>query len=109
MVDQNGPHYFVAFQTAGPKWVNGVPYNEQPEFMKHVEFISGLHDQGKVLLSGPFMKEPGGLAGKLDDDGMTIFRASDLEEAMEIATSDPTVQSGMLKVEVRTFWVPFHE
>ena len=32
MVDEKGPHYFVAFHSPGPKWVEGFPYNEQPEF-----------------------------------------------------------------------------
>ena len=48
-------------------------------------------------------------SGVLEDGGMTIFRAADLTEARKIATDDPTVQSGMLDVEVKMFWVPFHE
>ena len=32
MVDEKGPHHFVMFQNPGPKWIDGVPYNEQPEF-----------------------------------------------------------------------------
>lgn len=107
MVDEKGPHYFVAFHSPGPKWVEGTPYNEQPEFMTHVEYISKLHDEGKVVLSGPFMTETGGLAGKLADGGMAILRAADLEEATRLGTDDPTVKSGMLKVEMKIFWVPF--
>ncbi|CAG9247150.1 YciI family protein [Paraburkholderia caribensis] len=42
------------------------------------------------------------------DGGMTIFKAADLAEAQKIATDDPTVQSGLLNVEVKMFWVPFH-
>lgn len=109
MVDEQGPHYFVAFHSPGPQWVQGTPYNQQPEFAKHVEYISGLHDQGKIVLSGPFMEEPGGLAGKLANGGMAILRAADLSEATRLGTDDPTVRSGMLKVEVKTFWVPFHD
>ena len=109
MVDEKGPHYFVAFHSPGPKWVEGTPYNQQPEFPKHVEYISGLHDQGKIVVSGPFMEEPGGLAGKLADGGMAILKAVDLTEATKLGTDDPTVRSGMLKVEMKTFWVPFHD
>jgi uncharacterized protein len=97
MVDEKGPHYFVAFHSPGPKWVEGTPYNEQPEFTKHVEY------------SGPFMAQPRGLAGELANGGMAILKAADLEEATELGTDDPTVQSGMLKVEMKTFWVPFHD
>ena len=109
MVDENGPHYFVVFHSPGPLWVKGVTYNEQPGFTDHVEYISKCHDQGKIVLSGPFMQAPGGLAGKLADGGMAIFRASDLEEATKLGTDDPTVQSGLLNVEVKTWWVPFHD
>lgn len=109
MVDENGPHYFVVFHSPGRNWVEGVTYNEQPGFTDHVDYISKCHDQGKIVLSGPFMEIPGGLAGKLADGGMAIFNASDLEEATKLGTDDPTVQSGLLNVEVKTWWVPFHD
>lgn len=109
MVDEKGPHYFVAFHSPGPKWVEGTVYNEQPEFLKHVEYISGLHEKGKIVLSGPFMDTPGGLAGKLANGGMAILKAIDLEEATKLGTEDPTVKSGMLQVKMKTFWVPFHD
>ena len=109
MIDENGPHYFVMFHSPGPNWVDGKRYNEQPEFMDHVNYISGLHDEGKIILSGPFMEKVGGLAGVLAPGGMAVFRAADLVEATKLGTSDPTVQSGMLAVEIKTLWVPFHE
>jgi uncharacterized protein YciI len=109
MVDENGPHYFVAFQTPGPKWDSSKKYNEQPEFMDHVGYMTQLQEQGLTVLSGPFMEKAGGLNGVLSDGGMTIFRATDLDEAIRIGTDDPTVKSGMLNVEVKMFWVPFHE
>jgi uncharacterized protein YciI len=108
MVDENAPHYFVAFQTPGPKWIQGVKYNEQPDFMKHVAYMDEMHEKGQTVLSGPFMEKAGGLSGVLEDGGMTIFKAADLAEAKRVATDDPTVQSGMLNVEVKMFWVPFH-
>jgi len=109
MVDENGPHYFVAFQTPGPNWVPGVKYNEQPSFMEHVGYMTEMQERGQTVLSGPFMLRAGGLAGDLADGGMTIFKADDLDAATKIARSDPTVKSGMLDVEVKMFWVPFHE
>ena len=108
MIDQNGPHYYVVFQTPGRNWVEGTPYNEQPGFMDHVNYVSTLHDEGKVILSGPFMKEEGGLSGKLEDGGFTIFKAADLAEGTRLGTDDPGVRSGLLNVEIRTLWVPFH-
>ena len=109
MIDENGPHYFVAFQTPGPKWVDGVRYNEQPEFPNHVGYMLEMQQKGLTVLSGPFMEKAGGLGGVLSDGGMTIYRAADLDQATRIARDDPTVKSGMLDVEVRMLWVPFHE
>jgi uncharacterized protein YciI len=108
MIDENGPHYFVSFQTPGPNWVHGVAYNAQPAFMAHVAYMDTLQEQGLTILSGPFMEKAGGLHGVLQDGGMTIFKAADLDEAIAISRADPTVQSGMLNVDVKMFWVPFH-
>ena len=54
------------------------------------------------------MQTPGGMAGTMASSGMAIFRAADLEAATRLGAEDPTVQSGMLNVEVKTWWVPFH-
>jgi uncharacterized protein YciI len=108
MIDEHGPHYFVAFQSPGSNWVKGLQYNEQPGFPDHVRYMAEMQEQGATVLSGPFMKVAGGLNGVLEDGGMTIFEAADHAEALRIATKDPTVKSGMLQVEVKTFWVPFH-
>ncbi len=108
MIDENGPHYFVSFQTPGPKWVKGVKYNEQPDFPDHVGYMTELQESGRTVLSGPFMEKAGGLSGVLEDGGMTIFKASDLDEATKISADDPSVKSGMLNVVVKMIWVPFH-
>jgi uncharacterized protein YciI len=108
MIDENGPHYFVSFQTPGPNWVQGVKYNEQPEFLDHVGYMTEVQESGRTVLSGPFMEKAGGLNGVLEDGGMTIFKAADLDEATRISTDDPTVKSGMLNVVVKMIWVPFH-
>jgi uncharacterized protein len=108
MLDEKGPHYYVVFHSPGPNWVDGAAYNEQPGFMDHVKYINDCHDKGKIVLSGPFMESPGGLGGVLAAGGMAIFKAANLEEATKLGTNDPTVQAGMLNVDVKTWWVPFH-
>jgi uncharacterized protein YciI len=55
------------------------------------------------------MASPGGLSGKLVDGGMAILEAADLEEATKLGTDDPMVKSGMLKADIKTLWVPFHD
>lgn len=38
--------------------------------------------------------------------GMTLLQVSSKEEAERIATNDPAVQAGLLKVQVKTWYVP---
>ena len=107
--DANGPHYYIAFHSPGPNWVKGKQYNEQPDFMAHVKYMSYLHEKGKIVISGPFMEIEGGLDGRLAPGGMVILRAKSLEEATRLANDDPTVKSGMIIAEMKTVWVPFHD
>jgi uncharacterized protein YciI len=97
MPDQDGPTYYVAFPSPGPRWVEGTVYDEQPEFWDQVKSMKECHAKGKIVRSGPFMEGPGVMAA----GGMTIFRATDLEEATALGTDDPTVRSGMLRVEIK--------
>ncbi|MGI4746465.1 MAG: YciI family protein [Janthinobacterium lividum] len=77
--------------------------------MDHANYISRLHDEGRIVVSGPFMETLGGMAGTMASGGMAILKAADLEEATKLGTDDPTVVSGMLKVDMKIFWVPFHD
>ena len=109
MIDENGPHYYVVFHSPGPAWIDGTPYNEQPRFMDHANYISELHDQGRIVLSGPFMQTPGGMSGIMASGGMAVIRAANLAEATKLGIDDPTVRSGMLAVDIKTWWLPFHD
>ena len=75
--------------------------------MTHVKYIGGLVDEGKTVLSGPFMESPGGLVGKLANGGVGVIKAADLEEVTRLGTDDPTVQSGMLKSRLRHYGCRF--
>jgi hypothetical protein len=41
----------VAFRRAG-----GLKYNEQPEFVTHVGYMTEMQEKGLTILSGPFME-----------------------------------------------------
>lgn len=71
---------------------NLKPLNEEI-IMSHVEYIRGLESQGKLILCGPFTDYPG---------GMVIVVAEDLNEATNIANSDPYIASGYKSFEIRT-------
>lgn len=60
---------------------------------KHVDYLKLLKEQGKLVLCGPFTDYPG---------GMVIFQAGNLEEAADIANSDPFIASGCKSYELRT-------
>ncbi|MFE3270358.1 YciI family protein [Streptomyces sp. NPDC059215] len=106
MPDMDGPTYFIVTQSPGPKWVEGVVYNEQPEFGVHVAYMEEVFNTGNVVLSGPFMESPGGV---MASGGMTILKNVTLDEANSIASEDPTVKSGMLNANVTPWWIPFHD
>ena len=86
------PQLFVMFHTAGPNWVDSLPFTQQPGLMEHVEYMSTFMAGNKLVMGGPFLDNSG---------GMMICKAESLEEAQSWAENDPTVKKGMLSVEVR--------
>jgi uncharacterized protein YciI len=66
--------------------------------MEHVQHDAKLHEEGKLLLGGPFTDA--------DSDGMMIAAAGvSREELKEFAASDPAVRTGLLEYEVKTWYV----
>lgn len=104
MPDMNGPTYVILTQKPGPTWVKGVDYNEQPDFMKHVEYMEEVFATGKTVISGPFMEAIG---GRTADGGMTVLQDVTIEEAEAIAKADPT-DGGMIQTSITPWWIPFH-
>lgn len=54
---------------------------------KHREYLSGLVEQGKVLMSGPFGDDSGAIV---------IYDVADLSEAQELMANDPFAQNGII-------------
>jgi len=89
---------YVMIHTPGPNWKAGVPAFEQEGLRQHVEHFQKLHAAGKLAMGGPFLDAASG--------GMMIPAANLAEaEIVEFANADPTVASGLLKVEVRQWFV----
>ena len=59
----------------------------------HVEHLRKLNKQCKLVLCGPFTDYPG---------GMVILSAKDIQEATDLATSDPFIASGCKSYELRS-------
>jgi uncharacterized protein YciI len=69
----------------------------QKLFEGHMDNISRLAKEGKLVVAGPFMKN------ERNYRGIYIFNASSIEEAKEFVATDPAVQSNLLEAEL-TLW-----
>ncbi|WP_375483489.1 YciI family protein [uncultured Mycobacterium sp.] len=62
----------------------------------HVRWLLELERAGVVFLSGPLRSGPNVTTGS----GVTVLRASTVDEARDIAAQDPFVQAGLRTFEV---------
>ena len=79
----------------------GYPDLLKRDLAKHLEYMIGLEKRGVVFASGPFSPGQGAALG----DGLTIFRASSIDEAKVFANSDPFVLSGARSYDIREWTV----
>lgn len=63
----------------------------------HLDNISRLAEEGKLVLAGPFMDE-GAVRG------IYIFDVKTVEEARELTATDPAIQAGRLEMELRPWY-----
>ena len=65
---------------------------------QHLAHLDAMATRGKLIAAGPFSDQP--------DDTLRglCFYATSVEEARELATSDPSVRAGRMAVEVMTWW-----
>jgi uncharacterized protein YciI len=89
--------YYVLFHSPGPQWDDDFSFREQPGIGAHVGYMAGLLERGLIVMGGPYLDDSG---------GMMVSRVSNLEEAESLAREDPSVQTGLLTVEVKAWYVP---
>lgn len=88
--------YVMAFLKAGPN--RSQDSTRAAELQRaHLDNISRLASEGKLIVAGPFMDSG-------DIRGIYIFDVEDIEEARELAESDPAVQAGSLEMELRPWY-----
>jgi uncharacterized protein YciI len=58
----------------------------------HLDYVRRLHQEGKVLMVGPFADGKG---------GMVIYQADSLEEAQSLAENDPVIVEKCRTLELR--------
>jgi len=66
----------------------------QKIFRGHMDNISRLADEGKLIVAGPLAKN------EQNYRGIFIMRLSDKNEIMDILQTDPAISSGLLDAEV---------
>jgi uncharacterized protein len=59
----------------------------------HVQYLKDLDKSGKLVMCGPFTDYKG---------GMVVIKAADINDAKDIAKSDPFVREGFRTYELRT-------
>ena len=73
------------------------PEHVQATLPAHLEYMIDLEKRGLVFASGPFSDNEGNPRG----NGMTILRATNVDEARAIAEADPFVVNRLRTFEVR--------
>ena len=85
--------YYVGLLTKGPNAGTGMKAERKKTLTEQTAYINRLAKEGKLLVSGPFVDNG-------DWQGIYIYKCDSLEEARELAASDPEVKAGRLKIEV---------
>jgi uncharacterized protein YciI len=98
-IPRNVEPYFVAFLFKGERW-NDTQGAEVADLVpRQLAFIREQVQAGRYLLAGP-ITDDGSLVG------MSIIAAGNAAEALAIASADPGVQAGRLRVEVHSAFLP---
>ena len=88
--------YILAFLYAGPN--RDQDSIRAAELQKaHLLNMGRMADEGKLVLAGPFL-------GDGDLRGIYIFNVGTVEEAEALTNTDPAIQAGRLKMELKEWY-----
>lgn len=83
----------------GDKWTpEKTPATEELQ-RAHLANIGRLEKLNKLVVAGPF-------GDNTPLRGIFVFRVASIDEARELAATDPAVQAGRLKIEMHPWIVP---
>lgn len=89
--------YVMAFLLRGDK-VNDFTEEQRSEIQAgHMANIGKMAEMGKLILAGPFM-------GNDELRGIYIFDVQTLEEAKALTETDPAIQAGVLKMDLKEWY-----
>lgn len=90
---------YLGFLSRGAKWTpEKTPQTEELQ-KGHMANINKLAEMKKLVVAGPF-----GDNGQLR--GIFVFKVDSLEEAKQLAATDPSVQAGRLAIDMHQWLVP---
>ena len=90
---------YLAFLVRGDKWTPEKTPQTEAIQKAHLANIQKLADLKKLVVAGPF-----GDNGTLR--GIFVFRVDSIEEARQLAATDPAVQAGRLALQIHPWIVP---
>jgi uncharacterized protein YciI len=93
--------HYAWFLLANPAYCPGSKEAEAAITAAHIQYQLRLQAEGCAIAAGGLGPGPDGSIV-----GLTLLRASSLEEARAMAEADPAVRAGRLRAHVRAWWVP---
>jgi uncharacterized protein len=98
-IPRNVEPYYIAFLLKGERWNDTQGADVADLVPRQLAFIREQVQGGRYMLAGP-ITDDGPLVG------ISIIAAGNASEALAIASADPGVQAGRLKVEVHPAFLP---
>ena len=88
--------YVMAFLYRGPN--RDLDSSESAELQRaHLANIMRMSEEGTLILAGPFFDDQ-------DLRGIYIFAVDSKEEAQKLTSTDPAIQAGSLRMELREWY-----
>lgn len=89
--------YVMAFLLRGDRGSEYTPEQRQEIQAGHMANIGKMADLGKLIVAGPFF-------GNDDLRGIYIFNVQSIEEAKTLTETDPAIQAGVLKMDLKEWY-----
>jgi uncharacterized protein len=89
--------YVMAFLIRGDRVSEYTPEQRQEIQAGHMANIGKMAEMGKLILAGPFF-------GNEELRGIYIFDVQSIEEAKALTETDPAIQKGVLKMDLKEWY-----
>lgn len=89
--------YVMAFLLRGDRVSEYTPEQRSEIQAGHMANIGKMAEMGKLIVAGPFF-------GNDDLRGIYIFGVQTLEEAKALTETDPAIQAGVLKMDLKEWY-----